>query len=724
MGNINKNMISLLLIIIFSASVFAQWSWQNPLPQGNVLYDIQFLDSLNGWSCGNFGTVLKTADGGKKWTLLETPSKDLFIRLFFINKNKGFVCSYDKQTFFTYDGGVSWDTVKQLKNHYITQLQFLNEKTGYALLTDSTYSNTSIYKTSDGGFSWNIYNPYPSYWLSSTFFFLDENCGWITIGGDFARTTDGGRTWQSAPVPGYQTGVTKIQFINKQQGFFVGRAVDPFSINYNSVFAVTNDGGETWNARMMPDKYAALTDVHFVSDQVGFVTTNDYPHGRIFYTENAGADWEILPVTANKFSFFGGIKAWGLDAQNIICYTADGWRTSVIQTPSVTPLSLYSVSALDTNNIAAAGKFSTIILTSDGGKTWQKSYSADNDSVSIESVFYKNKREIWAVGNSATVFCSTDNGNSWNRTRIETPSWLSDITFIDDTTGFILCFRNNSGIIYKSKRLLDKSSLIWQIANQFPFEIAKIKFTKEGIGYIAGKNKLLKSADKGVTWNELKIPIETYFMTLDAEDNYVWTAAGNKILMSTDTGNTWNIYKAFEFPGPYSSFSNVNALSFADKLNGAMGLDGRIIRTEDGGISWKEDKQITKLFFRSMEFMDKNHAWAVGDGGMILNYDSHLTNVYDFQSPKINSYNMDQNYPNPFNSQTIIKYRIIRTGMVSLKVYDILGHEIADLVNETKSPGTYIVNFDAGRYKLGSGVYLYRIQAADFSISKKLIFLK
>ena len=86
------------------------------------------------------------------------------------------------------------------------------------------------------------------------------------------------------------------------------------------------------------------------------------------------------------------------------------------------------------------------------------------------------------------------------------------------------------------------------------------------------------------------------------------------------------------------------------------------------------------------------------------------------------SYSLSQNYPNPFNPTTIIKYSIIKEVQVSLKVYDIIGREVASLVNQKQSAGTYNVNFDASR--IASGVYIYRIIAGNFVQSKKMMLIK
>ena len=85
-------------------------------------------------------------------------------------------------------------------------------------------------------------------------------------------------------------------------------------------------------------------------------------------------------------------------------------------------------------------------------------------------------------------------------------------------------------------------------------------------------------------------------------------------------------------------------------------------------------------------------------------------------------YNLSQNHPNPFNPSTIIRYDLPKEGMVTIKIYDILGREVKTLVNEYKNAGSYNVEFNASN--LSSGTYFYKITAGDFTEIKKLILLK
>ena len=85
-------------------------------------------------------------------------------------------------------------------------------------------------------------------------------------------------------------------------------------------------------------------------------------------------------------------------------------------------------------------------------------------------------------------------------------------------------------------------------------------------------------------------------------------------------------------------------------------------------------------------------------------------------------YNLEQNYLNSFNPTTQISYSIKSAGVVILKAYDMLGNEVANLVDERKEPGNYSVTFDAGN--LPSGIYIYKITANDFTSSRKLMLIK
>ena len=128
-----------------------------------------------------------------------------------------------------------------------------------------------------------------------------------------------------------------------------------------------------------------------------------------------------------------------------------------------------------------------------------------------------------------------------------------------------------------------------------------------------------------------------------------------------------------------------------------------------------------------------NNQWMNGVGdilfqspdGFIVGFITH--NVFAYYSKivsvgQITDYSLSQNYPNPFNPSTIIKYEIPTSNFVEIKVYNVLGKEIAILVSDYKAKGNYKVQFDSNN--LPSGVYIYVIRAGDYSESKKMVLLR
>jgi hypothetical protein len=85
-------------------------------------------------------------------------------------------------------------------------------------------------------------------------------------------------------------------------------------------------------------------------------------------------------------------------------------------------------------------------------------------------------------------------------------------------------------------------------------------------------------------------------------------------------------------------------------------------------------------------------------------------------------YKLYDNYPNPFNPSTILRYSIPEASFTAIKIFDALGNEVSSLVNETKSAGTYEVEFNAT--DLSSGIYYYTLQAGSFTQTKKMILIK
>ena len=130
------------------------------------------------------------------------------------------------------------------------------------------------------------------------------------------------------------------------------------------------------------------------------------------------------------------------------------------------------------------------------------------------------------------------------------------------------------------------------------------------------------------------------------------------------------------------------------------------------------------MFGGDLDWMiwDVTGAYAPGEGTPIPSSLIGVTGVEKNNSELPASFNLAQNYPNPFNPSTKISFSLVKSGFTTLNVYNVIGQQVAQLVNKDLSSGTYSVDFDAAN--LPSGIYMYRITSGSFTATKKMMLIK
>jgi hypothetical protein len=153
-----------------------------------------------------------------------------------------------------------------------------------------------------------------------------------------------------------------------------------------------------------------------------------------------------------------------------------------------------------------------------------------------------------------------------------------------------------------------------------------------------------------------------------------------------------------------------------------LGGQSKFLYTSNSGENWAEIPTPDSADVLSICFPDSSHGFGIGRNGTIVKYIYHgSTNVIEAEE-NFSDFYLQQNYPNPFNPNTKISWQSAIGSWLTLKVYDVLGNEVAILVDEYKPAGRYEVTF-SGR-NLPSGVYIYRIETSNYAASKKLILMK
>ncbi len=175
-------------------------------------------------------------------------------------------------------------------------------------------------------------------------------------------------------------------------------------------------------------------------------------------------------------------------------------------------------------------------------------------------------------------------------------------------------------------------------------------------------------------------------------NNLGWIVGQDAIILGTiDGGLNWNIQDS-----PVRSNSrgdnDLYSVYFIDINHGwAVGRDGIILNTIDGGAKWERENNGTTNNLYSVSFSNKNRGWAVGGFATILQSKSVISIDHD-KNPSQNlprTINLEQNYPNPFNPTTRIEFSLPRTEFVTLKIYSILGKDVATLASERLAAGRY-----------------------------------
>ena len=209
-------------------------------------------------------------------------------------------------------------------------------------------------------------------------------------------------------------------------------------------------------------------------------------------------------------------------------------------------------------------------------------------------------------------------------------------------------------------------------------------------------------------------------------ENEGWASAvGGSVQHTTDGGISWNT-----IGGAMHDFSdkilminsNEGWLLANNSVQGGSDGRGHIYYTSDGGNFWNlEWTAIWPIGVVNDIIMKPNGSlWICGNHNTILKNDI-LVSVKD-ETIEPSSFVLFQNYPNPFNPGTSIQYAVGSSQYVQLKVYDILGNEVATLVDEYKPAGTYEVTWYSEN--LPSGVYFYTLKANDYMKTKKMVIMK
>lgn len=392
--------------------------------------------------------------------------------------------------------------------------------------------------------------------------------------------------------------------------------------------------------------------------------------------------------------------------------------------------SLYYDSEFD---VIYAGAFGGICKFSPSTNAWSSMNTDTSASiwpnVKVISMCIDKKGVFYAGADANTLsFVSYDRRGKW---QIITQPIVNVISLFAHDDGTVY-FGTAAGL-YKTT---DSAKTFTKLPTPFTY-VSVITADKNG-NLFAGSGGVFRSKDQGTTWQQLPLRVQGEMIISIAVNskNTIFVASYSDFSKSTDGGDTWSSLDS-KLPTHIPWLYKYVAVDNNDNI--FLNCYG-ILYSRDTGESWK------KIFLPTSKILSLNPRQIVTD----IRNNIYISSKYDTFGSKAGvfmgeliktgvisesdflitqEFTLLQNYPNPFNPSTKIRYSIptvgrdlISTNKVVLKVYDVLGREVATLVNEEKQPGTYEVKFDGTN--LPSGIYFYRLQAGSFLQTKKLMLMK
>ncbi|MBS1515474.1 MAG: T9SS type A sorting domain-containing protein [Bacteroidetes bacterium] len=681
-----KFYILLLFLQFLFIGASAQSGWQYvsptiPLPAA-ICNDTYFVNDLTGWVVGN--KILKTTDGGSSWNIQLSPLTLNAISM--INTQYGFVCGEQGSILLTLNGGTNWLEVNSSGiSANFKDMCFLNGTTGFAV-SDSG----RIFKTTDGAVTWTTQKPEVNNYTGISF--INSNTGFIFTKSSLhiLKTTNCGVNWSFIPTP--FNGSNKGCFINEMTGYAAG-----------SLVWKTTDGGANWSISASAG-IGGYNKVFFKNELTGFALANN---GYFVITTDGGSYWATADISANSDSMmsisFSGSTGFLCSHQGAIYKTTAppfSWRT--LQT-FVTRNDLTAVKFLNPQTGWTSGANGTLLKSTNGGINW---FNITTQTTSkIYSFFFLNENTGWIGCNGSLLKKTTNGGNNWITETIDSQNGnIVKILFLNENTGYTA---DNRGKVFKTTNGGNNWLISFSSGN---LVVNDMHFANTSTGWITGGYFISKTTDGGQNW--FQQGNESYSNNSISFINELtgFVGSGNGLMKTTNGGNNWTYIESVS--AFYIKF--VNALT---------GWAENVRKTTDGGLTWKNQLTPVNASISSIDFINENTGWAVGTSGLILKT-TNGGNVFVPQSSSSlpDKFYLHQNYPNPFNPNTVISFQLPINSFVSLKVYDINGREVSELVNEKLSAGEYKIDFNGA--SLPSGVYYYKMTTENFSETRKMILVK
>jgi len=727
-SSFNKTNLAMKKYLLFS--IFSLlFIYSNSFSQG--FNSITTPDGINVIAVGDNGNMFRSSNGGATW------SKNIVAGYNFKSiasyNNSVWIATGDGKIVKTFKGQSALNP-SSLTASSLNGVTFVDEQTGY-----TCGSNGVVFRTVNGGANWEARNSGISNTVKlNSISFIDANNG-VTVGdgGMIYVTTNGGQTWTSN-ASSTTRNLLKAKYFTDgicvvgEYGTLLQKpttgswsAVNTkiltdirgvSGMNFSSIrvcggggFIRGNSGSSANFQTFEPNPMMAnLVDIFYYNATTGFSVSS--MNDAIIKTTNSGTSWD-LTASASV------VNSWVLKLS-----ASSGIGNTLCQHPSKRD-----------EMFVVYGKL--VYVSRNRGETWTQIATIQGAGISSNPrahSFYINPIDtnimVAAVENSPTdcVVKSTNYGANWTVSYSQNFSAYGQPLEQDQNNPSTYYFVPDGGGFYKST---DFGSTFTQIS-AYPFSSPcdiTIMYDSASVIYIgeSSPSRVYKSTNYGVNWvlnmsaSGSEIP-SIANSTFDKKIAYATAWSTSTVWKTTNYGDNWFNLFSMGGSGWGSDICREDPNMY---IAGAYGGPSSI--TINGGQTWFPNVSVSNSGAGAIA-MEKNYI-LLQQTSNVYKLNSVYTAVTSVQTTTLSNtvpskFDLQQNYPNPFNPVTNIKFDVVNTGNVKLIVYNQLGKEVETLIDGVTNAGSYEVQFDAS--KLNSGVYFYKLQSDNVSLTKKMLLVK
>ncbi len=642
------------------------WTYVNNGPDNNVSAFAILGTTI--FAGTRFDGIFRSTDNGTNWASVNTglPS-DINVLSLVVNGTYLFVGTDDNGIFLSTNNGVNWTSSN-------IGLPVNIDIYSFSVIDSNIYAVAyqSVYISTNNGTSWNLVTGWPR----------NVNC--ITQSGDslfavsgniVSLSTDDGINWStlSSKVPAYVTSL-------------VLRGSNLIAGTNNGIYISTN-GGASWSA--FNDGMTDLWINTLVTNGMDLFAGTGYNwSGGVFRLPENTTTW-----IAEGLTRYEKINAMAFSGNNIFVGTAD-------------------------HNYRGC-----VFLSTDEGNSW----IYENRGLPSEVLTLAVKGDYLFAGTSqGGVFISTNNGVSWDNVSTGLP--LAAPNFYYAVTDLAVNGNDLFAVTSDDIFLSTNNGINWTSVESDLPNYVNILVTNGNYLIAGAYNGLFVSTNNGVNWTSAStgMPSYTEIFSLKVSGTDIFSGTEEGVYLSKDNGTSWTALNT----GLKSKIVRSLALNGSEIF---AGTSKGVFHSTNNGTNWSDvsaglwnnfDVNLLTVIGTNL-FAAENSYGDFGKRPL-----SEITAIDEFSLNDLTTrFMLNQNYPNPFNPTTTISYsipvetlRATSLHQVTLRVYDVLGREVATLVNEEKPAGNYEVNFDAGN--MTSGIYFYTLKAGEFSQTKKLMLIK